>query len=355
MKYLLTILIGLLPVMAMGQGTTIRALNGLGTNLTLRGSNKVGTNLLVTAVPSATIGGTNVFEVVNQDTNKVFQVGTNGNAYFHSSSNSTTPFQVLVNEQQSGGQKGFFYDTTLGDNSVSSLILFDKVGYANSFVGGYSGVPREWAIKGISAQLGGNSGQVYFPIQLLKFGNAGGGFYSASTFDVHLTTSVNILTITNGTAATAIAVNVGGTITATNGVFGAYGCMTVSTGVVTTGASAGPNNFTNFHYLKSFGGISIVTNTAFLVSNAGDYRISFGAAMQSGAADSLALQVFTNNVECSIAQLIVDTPAVPIYETSFKEFIVTLPAATYVHLASTNSDTSAQLLKNVVFNIGGAN
>lgn len=44
-------------------------------------STVISTNALITAVPSATIGGTNVLEVVNQDTNKVFQVGTNGNVY----------------------------------------------------------------------------------------------------------------------------------------------------------------------------------------------------------------------------------------------------------------------------------
>lgn len=45
---------------------------------------KISTNLLVTAVPSATIGGTNVLEVVNQNTNKVFVVNTNSYSYFGS-------------------------------------------------------------------------------------------------------------------------------------------------------------------------------------------------------------------------------------------------------------------------------
>jgi hypothetical protein len=73
-------------------------LNGaLATNITLRGSSRAETNFFVTAVPSATIGGTNLIEGVNQDGTKVFQVGTNGDAYFSGTITATNSLAVATN------------------------------------------------------------------------------------------------------------------------------------------------------------------------------------------------------------------------------------------------------------------
>lgn len=71
-------MIALLPLTILGQGSSIRALNGLGTNITLRGQNIIRTNLLVDATGTNSIGSSNVLEVVTKDGTKALQVATNG-------------------------------------------------------------------------------------------------------------------------------------------------------------------------------------------------------------------------------------------------------------------------------------
>lgn len=162
----------------------------------------------------------------------------------------------------------------------------------------------------------------------------------------------NVFLGTNGN------VTASGSLSVTGLVSGAFASMTMATGVVTTAAAA-QNKITNFNYTISSGPIGIVTNTWFVVTNAGIYRVSFGSGIASGNADTCELQLWTNGPaitpsQCNVISLnaVMGTPAVS--ETGFKETRVYLPAGCHVFLQTSNSTTTAQTLKNITFNIGGA-
>lgn len=196
--------------------------------------------------------------------------------------------------------------------------------------------------------------------RLFGFGNN----TSVGTFRIY----ANPATIVADSAATLIVGNgltsplylngnptVAGTLTATNGVFGAYGCLTMSTGVVTVATSASTNQFSAWSYLKTFGGMGTETNSNIVVTNAGDYRISFGCSMKGGNSDAIKTLVFTNGVVCTILMFEKTMQSPAIAETGFKEFVVTLPALCRVSLYVADLSANSVDIQNACLNVKGAN
>lgn len=163
-----------------------------------------------------------------------------------------------------------------------------------------------------------------------------------------LSVGVNGATITGDEIVT-------GSATATNGVFGAYGCMTMSTGVVSVATSASTNKFTAFSYVKTFGGIGSLTNTAIVVTNAGDYSISFGCSMLGGNADQVKTLIITNDVVCTLIMFEKTMQSPAVAETGFKEVVVNLPAACRVGIGIANLSATATSIQNLCLNVKGAN
>jgi hypothetical protein len=138
----------------------------------------------------------------------------------------------------------------------------------------------------------------------------------------------------------------------------AHGSLNCYTGAVTSAASAGPNVFSGWNESDVAGGIGLVSNTYFYITNAGTYEILFGSGIISGAGDACAFQLWTNNFALSAAnqmpasQLEAIMPGgTPAYETGFKTIIKTLASGTAIYVATTNSDTSNQSLKNVCLTV----
>lgn len=156
--------------------------------------------------------------------------------------------------------------------------------------------------------------------------------------------------------------NVGiGTTTPTNKldvageIRGSYGCATASTGVVTVATSTSTNLFTNWAYTKTYASIGMETNTSFVVTNAGDYRISFGCRLGGSNGNVLKYMLFTNSVHCPLTQLSFTPGAVVVDETGFKEVVVTLPANCRVDMRVANSAAANTTVDSACFNVKGAN
>lgn len=145
------------------------------------------------------------------------------------------------------------------------------------------------------------------------------------------------------------------TIVGTNGVFGAYGCATMSTGSVVVATSISTNTFTAFSYIKTFGGIGSLTNTCFVTTNAGDYRISFGCSMLGGNADQVKTLLVTNEVVCPLIMFEKTMQSPAIAETGFKEVVVNLPANCRVGISIANLAANSTTIQNLCFNVKGAN
>lgn len=144
-------------------------------------------------------------------------------------------------------------------------------------------------------------------------------------------------------------------VISTNGVFGAFGCATMGTGTVAVATSASTNIFDAYSYTKTFGGIGVVSNSTFMVTNAGTWLISFGASLLGGSGDTVKLLVYTNDVHCGLVSFVktMQTPAIA--ETGFKEFAVTLPANCLVSFKAANSAANATSIQNLCVNVKGAN
>lgn len=129
MKYLFTLMIALLPLTIIGQGSSIRALNGLGTNITLRGQNIIRTNLLVDGSGSGTIGGTNVLEVQTVAGLKAFQVSTNQNTYLTgdgirlvlNSATDPTNYRLILQQDWSADHPFSFYSVMANGNEAEFI------------------------------------------------------------------------------------------------------------------------------------------------------------------------------------------------------------------------------------------
>lgn len=144
-------------------------------------------------------------------------------------------------------------------------------------------------------------------------------------------------------------------ITATNGVFGAYGCMTMSTGTVVVATSTSTNKFTAFSYVKTFGGIGSLTNTSIVVTNAGDYCISFGCSLLGGNGDAVKALILTNDAVCPLIMFEKTMQNPAIAETGFKEVVVNLPASCRVGIGIANGSANNTSVQNLCFNVKGAN
>lgn len=146
-----------------------------------------------------------------------------------------------------------------------------------------------------------------------------------------------------------------GPVFATNAVFGAYGCATMSTGTVVVATSTSTNTFTGWSYLKTFGGIGSLTNTSIVVTNAGDYRISFGCSLLGGNGDAVKALILTNDVVCPLIMFEKTMQNPAIAETGFKEVVVNLPASCRVGIGIANGSANNTSVQNLCFNVKGAN
>lgn len=144
---------------------------------------------------------------------------------------------------------------------------------------------------------------------------------------------------------------VGNGLGLTNLIYSSLGTLAQGTGTVTV-ATGTLLLSTNYSYAYASGGISIETNSSLVLSNAGDYEISFGSLIAGANGDALNLNVLTNRVPCTIAKLAHTASAVVLSETGFKEYIVTLPAMCRVGLNPTNTLTASPMtLQNTVLNV----
>jgi hypothetical protein len=139
-----------------------------------------------------------------------------------------------------------------------------------------------------------------------------------------------------------------------------YASMTMSTGFVVSAATIGPNKFTNFSYAVQSGNVSTISNTWIVVTNAGNYRLSFGSGLAGQNNSKIALQLWTNGpgitpAQCSVIQYECFMNAVGDFETGFKMTTVFLPAGTHVFLQTTNSLAVVQTNRNTCFSVGAVN
>jgi hypothetical protein len=183
------------------------------------------------------------------------------------------------------------------------------------------------------------------------------GSYTAPAYSFESASSDGMWRIAAGNIGIKTNLTVVGTVTATNGVFGAYGSMSIGTtnATYTPGATT-TNIISGYDYRKAFGGIGIVTNS-FWVTNAGDYRISFGSAIQPGANNQTQhITVRTNGVDWPYVRLTVNNLSSTAWETGFKETVITLPANAVVSLWLWDSSTTGTAsTANLVFNLRPAN
>jgi hypothetical protein len=183
------------------------------------------------------------------------------------------------------------------------------------------------------------------------------GSYTAPAYSFESAASDGMWRIAAGNIGIKTNLTVVGTVTATNGVFGAYGSMSIGTtnATYTPGATT-TNIISGYDYRKAFGGIGIVTNS-FWVTNAGDYRISFGSAIQPGANNQTQhITVRTNGVDWPYVRLTVNNLSSTAWETGFKETVITLPANAVVSLWFWDSSTTGTAsTANLVFNLRPAN
>lgn len=150
---------------------------------------------------------------------------------------------------------------------------------------------------------------------------------------------------------------VSGAILATNYIQGSYGCFAMGTGVVAVATSTSTNVVGSmFNYVDVYGTCGNETNSNIVVTNAGKYRISFGAGI-AGANNpaSISLHLTTNGTPCDIVWVEASPSGTTTYETGFKEFVVTLPANCRVSLAAGNGSANGVNLRNVCLNVKGAN
>ena len=136
---------------------------------------------------------------------------------------------------------------------------------------------------------------------------------------------------------------------------GAYGSATCSTGIVTVATSASTNLFRGFNYAKTYATVSMSTNTTFVMANAGDVLVSFGARIGGSNGNTVSLHCFTNGVHCSLAMLNYTCTATSLDESGFKQFVVTLPAAATIDLRVGNTAAANTTVDQVVFNVMGPN
>ncbi len=92
-----------------------------------------------------------------------------------------------------------------------------------------------------------------------------------------------------------------------------------------------------------------------MVTNAGDYRISFGSLIAGANGNVLGLAVVTNGVRCDIARMGFTATATSLGETGFKEYVLTLPAMCRVGINPTNAASANMTVENLVLNVKGAN
>lgn len=165
--------------------------------------------------------------------------------------------------------------------------------------------------------------------------------------------TLSVRTGADGNYASLMASNV----VATNMVIGTYGCFAMGTGVVAVATSTSTNVVGSiFNYADVGGSCGNETNSNLIVTNAGKYRISFGAgiaALNNPAAISLHLT--TNGTPCEIVWIEAAPTGTSTYETGFKEFVVSLPALCRVSLAAGNAAANGVNLRNVCLNVKGPN
>lgn len=181
-------------------------------------------------------------------------------------------------------------------------------------------------------------------------------YISTNGFALPVLTTPPAIVVTNGaqlwsdgTNVNVVAQNAGG-IKLTNTLqFGGYGNLAMGTGAVTHTATT--LLFGGYNYTKVSGNIGVETNTTLVVTNAGDYRVSFGSLIGGVNGDTIYLSVITNGVICSIVKLGFTTTATATSETGFKEFVVTLPALCRIGLSPTNANSATMTLQNTTLNV----
>lgn len=145
-----------------------------------------------------------------------------------------------------------------------------------------------------------------------------------------------------------------GAITANGLINGAYGSLAMGTGAVTIASGTLMTNV--WSYSSTSGSIGVETNTTLVVTNAGNYFISFGSLIAGANTDVLNLKLVTNGVPVNIVKLSFTCTAQSTSETGFKEFAIALPAMCRVGLNPTNTLTAANMtIQNTVLNVKGAN
>lgn len=155
--------------------------------------------------------------------------------------------------------------------------------------------------------------------------------------------------------ATTITVDkTNGTISAKGLINGAYGSLAMGTGAVTIASGTLMTNV--WSYSSTSGSIGVETNTTLVVTNAGNYFISFGSLIAGANTDVLNLKLVTNGVPVNVVKLSFTCTAQSTSETGFKEFAIALPAMCRVGLNPTNTLTAANMtIQNTVLNVKGAN
>lgn len=156
------------------------------------------------------------------------------------------------------------------------------------------------------------------------------------------------LTLTNGN------LTVSGLVTATNGVFGSFGTMALTTNmavVINTTTQA----FTGFNYVVSTG--SIANNgTGFTNAIAGYYRIRVGASYLSSDAANTIGKVYTNGVICNLVSFHRGfTAATTVYGNANSENTVYLPANCYTQFAIGSDANETLTFAHADFSMSPAN
>lgn len=152
-------------------------------------------------------------------------------------------------------------------------------------------------------------------------------------------------------------IDASGTITATNGVFGASGTLSCTTQAVISVVASTYTNilFSTADYSKVFGGITASTDGALTNAVAGNYMIHIGCSF-SGAGGTTLYEgaVFTNGVECTIVEWERDVSSSSTGNANVMA-IVTLPANCRVDFRVKNGGTESATFKKILLNVFGAN
>lgn len=256
-------------------------------------------------------GGSNHFAVVTAAGVKAFEVGTNGYAYVK---------RIGITQLNDESLPGIF-----NRNSPTDGMYFA------------AGSQIEWALAATRRMTLTTFGIIHYGSPYVDFEMNGGPKMRMDMAKISFTTNVTS----------------SGTITATNGITGSYGCLAMGTGAVTQ--VTGTLLFTNWAYSKVFGDIGVETNSVLVVTNARDVTISFGSLIAGGVADVLGLAITTNGVRCDIARLGFTASATSASETSFKEFAISVPAMCRIGINPTNAASANMTLQNLILNVKGAN